>query len=94
MTVQNAVYIPCQEGTYSSIYTQARYCQPCSVTCPNSNYESVDNQWELKTSNCTRTSNIVCEYKAGFWREIGDSGICRQGKEYGQGHGVTTQGKL
>ncbi|XP_052231692.1 tumor necrosis factor receptor superfamily member 21-like isoform X3 [Dreissena polymorpha] len=86
-----AVCSSCPSGTFSTIYNRALYCQPCSNRCPNTNYET-ENQPEIKTTECTRTSDIKCECRSGLFREEGYRGMCRRFKECPVGYGVLAKG--
>ncbi|KAH3778492.1 uncharacterized protein LOC127845056 [Dreissena polymorpha] len=85
---ETAICSPCPNGYYIAISSVAERCQPCSSVCPNTNYESPDDQPEIITVNCTSATDIQCECKPGFWRESGFNGMCRRAKLCEEGRGV------
>lgn len=75
----------CPHGTFTPNYNLAHKCEDCSEACKQPE--------EKVKKNCTKTSDIVCECREGYFREPGPHGRCRPRDVCPPGQGVKKQGR-
>ncbi|XP_045200298.2 uncharacterized protein LOC123554303 isoform X2 [Mercenaria mercenaria] len=80
---------PCRNGEYQPFCDNSTKCDHCKLFCK-------DHTRQVKVKNCTVTSDIECQCKAGFyWKphtEIPDEGHCAQHSKCRAGEGLIENG--
>ncbi|XP_013989210.1 tumor necrosis factor receptor superfamily member 10C [Salmo salar] len=71
---------PCPERQYQAGPNRSQQCEPCTFCLENSEF----------ISECTKTSNAICQCRTGFIRRNDESSICKCAK----GSGLDTSGLI